>query len=201
MSSSKAASEVTPRPSRRCGSAGRLMHTTIAMTLDGHGRGDAREATSIYRRLRGDIQHSRSGNLRRLGPDATLKGTRSDGHFPLFDEHDDVDEERWHEDGRAVAASVVMAAAAGIRAGRSQVREVRRPAADRGDRQEARRRSARTARARLGASAAAGPACRRAASVRARAASTSVQLTRSRMYEEHGQGDVCPRGASGVIDG
>lgn len=55
---------------QRCG---RLMHTTIAMTLDGHGRGDAREATFIYRRMRGDIQRSRSGILRRLGPDASLR--------------------------------------------------------------------------------------------------------------------------------
>jgi len=55
---------------QRCG---RLAHTTIARTLDAHGRGDAREAPSIYRRLQSDIRHSRSGILRRLGPDASLR--------------------------------------------------------------------------------------------------------------------------------
>jgi hypothetical protein len=52
---------------------GRLSLTTIARTLDGHGRGEAREAPVIYERLQKEVLKNGAGCLRKLGPDASLR--------------------------------------------------------------------------------------------------------------------------------
>ena len=52
---------------------GRLVLTTIARTLDVHGRGDAREAPIVYERLQKKVVKNGASPLRRLGHEASLR--------------------------------------------------------------------------------------------------------------------------------
>ena len=90
----------------------------------------------------------------------------------------------------------LLAAAAGLRRRRLEVREVRRPAAGRRDRQEARRRVARARRARLVPSAASWTASRRGAAARARAAAPRLPVSSTiRAVAQSAAKETCGRRA------